>query len=257
MKSRHVTFEQVLFLLALLLAVSLRLYRLGATPLSDAEAGWALQALQVAGGNAADSTTDSQPNSSIQIGPQPGYVLLTGFLFSIFGSSNFLARLLPALAGTLLILIPYLLRHQIGRATAFVLAFGLAFDPGLVTVSRQAASPMMALAFALLAVGFWYVRNPILAGIFAALALLSGPSLLAGLIPLGLAWSITRLALGKQNLESPQGKPESTIIQPESQPSSPPETHTAVHHPRIGLRDALIAAGITFLIAGTDRKSGV
>ena len=93
MTLRRLNLEHIFFLLALLLAVCLRLYRLGATPLSDAEARWALQALEVAG-----SSSTNGPNASINLGPQPGYVLITGFLFSMFQSSNFLARLLPALA---------------------------------------------------------------------------------------------------------------------------------------------------------------
>ena len=246
MTLRRLNLEHIFFLLALLLAVCLRLYRLGATPLSDAEARWALQALEVAG-----SSSTNGPNASINLGPQPGYVLITGFLFSMFQSSNFLARLLPALAGILLIIIPYLLRHQIGRAAALVMAFGLAFDPGLVTVSRQAGSPMVALAFALLAFGFWYWRKAVLTGIFAALALLSGPSLIAGLIPLGIAWLVTRLALGKSSAEQRGDDPEDSATWEKGEhPSLEKEQH--LDHPsRMDTRAALIAAGITFILVGT------
>ena len=42
--------ESTFYGLAFLLAIGLRLYQLGAAPLSEAEAGWALQALGLAHG---------------------------------------------------------------------------------------------------------------------------------------------------------------------------------------------------------------
>src|SRR3990172_2623625 len=106
--------------LILLLAIGARFYRLGAAPLSDFEAERTLQALQVARGE------------QVALGPGPAYPLLTGTLFSLFDESNFLARLLPALAGSLLVILPLIFVTEIGLVPALVIALGLALDPGLV-----------------------------------------------------------------------------------------------------------------------------
>jgi hypothetical protein len=123
------------------------------------------------------------------------YTVLTGWAFSLFGSSNFLARFWPALSGVLLILFPALISrpnrpHLIGRTSALILSFGLALAPGLVVVSRQADGPMPALAYSLLTVGLLYSRLPLLAGITGALALLCGPTAVHGILMIGLTWSI-------------------------------------------------------------------
>ena len=58
---QRIKLEHLLLLLAFGLALFLRIFRLGATPLNDLEAGWALQALQLAHG--------SLPGGSIGFGP--------------------------------------------------------------------------------------------------------------------------------------------------------------------------------------------
>ena len=136
---RPINLEQALAVLALALALALRFLNLGAAALSDAEARWALQSLALA--------NPSQSTSQLIIGAQPAYIFMTSWLFQLFGGTNFLARFWPALAGWSLVLAPLLFRRQLGRPAALIAAFGLALDPGLVTVSRQAGSPMMALAF--------------------------------------------------------------------------------------------------------------
>ena len=91
-----------LYGLAFVLALGLRLYQLGADPLSEAEAGWALQALGLAHGQA------------VTLGSQPAYILITSQLFSILGDTNFLARFIPAMAGSLLIWLPFYFRRRLG-----------------------------------------------------------------------------------------------------------------------------------------------
>ncbi|NOY99298.1 MAG: hypothetical protein GXP40_08895 [Chloroflexi bacterium] len=182
-----------LYFLAFLLALGLRFVQLGALPLSDSEAVWALQALQVAQG--------SKP----LLGPQPGYILLTSIPFFIFGGTNFLARFWPALAGSALVFAPCFFRKQLGERPALVLAFGLALEPGLVAVSRGAGGMMLAIAFTLLAWAMWQDERPGLAGIFGGLALLGGPSLWAGLLGLGLAWAIAQGVLPPAGTESGAG----------------------------------------------------
>jgi hypothetical protein len=200
MSMNRLTIEQILYVLAFLLALGLRLLNLGTAPLLDYEATWALQALEVASGEPAI------------LGPSPGYVLLTGLLFFLFGDSSAFARLLPALAGSLLVLLPLLFRNYLygihgGRLAGLVMAFGLALDPGLVAASRLAAGPMMAAGFGLLALGFLYLRRPLLSGFLGGLALLSGPALLLGALGLALGWFLARLFgfAGYLNFSLPAG----------------------------------------------------
>lgn len=180
MKSHRLTSEHLLLALALLIGGCLRLINLGLAPLSDFEANWALQALNVARGG------------DVTIGSQTGYIMLSGFLFWLFGSSNCLARLIPALAGCALILSPVLFRPRLKRIPILILAFGLALDPGLVSISRLAGGPMLAVACVGLAAGFAYQRQPILAGIFSGMALLSGPALWLGLLSIAVTLLILR-----------------------------------------------------------------
>jgi hypothetical protein len=229
MKSNRWTIENALYALALILALVVRLVALKAAALNDVEAGWALQALGLARGQAID------------IGPQPLYVLFTGLLFSILGSDNFLARLLPALAGSLLVLFPFLMRPYFGKRAALILSFGLALDPALVFLSRTAGSQMPALSFGLLALAAAFSNRPAWTGLFAGLALLTGPQVLAGTLGIGLAWIVGRLlenagilqALGRQN--------------PAEQAPDRDDTHPEVHAVRLGL--AFMAG--TLLVAGT------
>ena len=176
MKTNRWTIEGSLYALALLAALVLRLAALKNAGLNDVEAGWALQALGLARGQA------------VGIGPQPLYVLFTGLLFSILDSSNVLARLLPALSGSALVLFPLFMRGYFGKRAAVILAFGLALDPALVFLSRTAGSQIMALSFVLLTLAAILSRRTAWAGIFAGLALLSGPQVLAGALSVGLTW---------------------------------------------------------------------
>ena len=192
MKEKRITTEAILYIIAFIVALGVRLLRLGMAPLSDFEASWALQALDVARG---------APSA---IGPNPGYIFLNGVLFFIIESSDALARLLPALVGAGLVWVPYLFRRRLGTKAGVIMAFGLALDPGLIALSRLAGSPMMAMGFGLLAVGFWYVRKPLWAGVFGGLALLSGPAFLQGLIGILLALIIANL-LERFNILDPLG----------------------------------------------------
>jgi hypothetical protein len=177
MKKFEPTLEHAFYGLALAVAVGLRFLHLGALPLSDYEAGWALQALRI--------TQGVHP----AIGPNPAYVHLTAVLFYIFSATNFLARFWPALVGSGFVLSAWFLRGRFGRLPALILAFGLAIDPGLVAMSRLAGGPMLAIAFLVLAALMWMGGRRAAAGFFAGLALLSGPLVWFGLAGVGLAWA--------------------------------------------------------------------
>lgn len=175
MNNKRINTEQALYLLVFLLALTLRFVRLGQAPLADSEAGLALQARDLIMGNAP------------ALGPTPGYILFTSILFYLFQAANWTARFWPALAGSLLVLAPFLLRNRLGRGAALLLALLLAFDPGLLAVSRQVNSLPLAMLGLTFALAFWSMHRPGWAGASAALALLGGPTFWPGLLGLGLA----------------------------------------------------------------------
>ncbi|HET6845910.1 MAG TPA: hypothetical protein VFH29_03700, partial [Anaerolineales bacterium] len=184
--------ETALFLLALIIGLTIRLIGLGAQPLSDEEAKWALQAWNAARG------------VPIQLGSNVAYVSLTSGLFFVFGgASTALARLIPALAGSALIAIPLLFRERLKPRPAVILAFAFALEPGLAALSRQAGSPILGVVFTLAAWGFWEQRKLSWAGAFAGLALISGPILWPGLLGLALAWALLRPFASRNGAPTP------------------------------------------------------
>lgn len=182
------------FGLAFTLALALRLLRLGEIPLSDSEAAWALQALNLSRG------------LPFEFGPQPGYINLTALVFFVLQASNFAARLLPALAGSALALAPALFRDRLGAKAAIVLAFILAFEPGLLALSRMAASPILAISLLILAWGAWRNASVRLAGFLAGLALLAGSALWFGLLGLLLAFGLARFFVPGISLSLEKGR---------------------------------------------------
>lgn len=179
MTYRHFKHEGWLYTLAFLIAITLRFIQLGAMPLADVEAAPALQALRISQGE------------NPALAPHPFYIVFTSALFFLYGGgTDFLARFIPALVGSLLVLAPLLFDNRLKPRPSLLLAFFLALDPGLVAISRQVASPILAIAFLAFAVGFLNKGRPTLASIFAALALLSGPSIWLSVLGLGIAWMI-------------------------------------------------------------------
>lgn len=181
MNNRKFTIEHGLYLLAFLIAIGLRFYHLGTTPLADHEAQWAIQSLPA---------SISDPN--FQPGPQPATVFLTYLIFIFLGVSDMAARFWPALSGSLMVIAPLLASRQFQsndkmRWGLIIFAFGLAIDPGLVTLSRQAGSPIVAVSFFSLALAAFVGKYPLFTGIFGGLALISGPSLIPGILSLGIA----------------------------------------------------------------------
>ena len=220
MNSSRLQNEGWLYWLAFLLALGFRFIQLGASPLYDSEANLALQALHVAQGK------------SPLLDPQSAYILFTSILFAIIESTNFMARFVPALVGSILVFVPYFFREKINPRPALILAFLFAFDPGLVALSRQASGTILALTFFLFAWGMWINRRAIPTGIFAGLALLSGTSLWAGV----LALALTRLFTQR--------------MQSRTTANQPPITDN-LEIPKTELRPAVTALLITLLFGGT------
>jgi len=226
MNSSRLKNEGWLFWLAFLLALGFRIIQLGASPLTDSEATLALQALHIAQGKAP------------LLEPQPAYILFTSILFAIIKTTNFMARFVPALVGSTLVFVPYFFRDKIKPLPALILAFFFAVDPGLVALSRQANGTILAVTFLLFAWGMWRNQRAIPAGIFAGLALLSGPLLWAGLFTLGLTWVFL------QGMETRRtASAESKIVEPSLVSNSP--------FTGFELRPALLALIFTLLLGGT------
>ena len=207
MKSRH----DYLYLIAFILAAALRFIALGAIPLNDTEAIWALQALSLSQGE------------KVILGGQPGYIALTSLPFYSLEVTNFLARFVPAFTGSFIVFLPYFFREsplsplspsggennpfplrgkaRMGARTAIIAAFLLAIAPGLVAVSRQANGTILAVVYGAFALGMWVNDNPKWAGIFAGVALLGGASVWMGLLGIGLTWALAQNLLPAEDVD--------------------------------------------------------
>lgn len=174
MNSPQPKYEGWLYGLAFLIAIALRFIQLGAAPLTDSEAQLALQAFRLAQGQ------------SQLLAPQPAYILFTSIFFAVIESTNFMARVVPALVGSALAFVPYYFRQKLGARPMLILAFFIAIDPGLVALSHLPGGTILAVTFLLFAWGMWINQRVTAAGIFLGLALLSGPSIWSGLLILGL-----------------------------------------------------------------------
>lgn len=145
---RGITVEHVLYGVILLLALGARFFALGSILYTSQEAAatWPAwldaMALQV--------TNAPQPSSALL------HTLQTAlfWLFAGGGSDaagNLLGRLPVALAGAVIVLLPWWWRDLLSRRAALALALLLAFDPWLLALSRIADSAMLSTACALTA----------------------------------------------------------------------------------------------------------
>ena len=87
---------------------------------------------------------------------------LTAGAYKLFGDSDFTARLAPALMGTLVVALPFLLRRNLGRVAAYAAAVLFAFGPSFLYFSRFAREDiyLAALNLALFAAVFRFVARP-------------------------------------------------------------------------------------------------
>ena len=191
-KKHDFRIETGVYLLAFFAAVAIRFIHLGNNPLNDAEAHLALQSMAASRGESALLTD------------QPLLVLLNTVLFFVFDSNNITARLFPAILGSLLVLSPILFRNYLGKAPAVLLAFAMAFDPGLVAVSRQLDGSGMSLVLFIATIGLIVNRRAALAGICLGLALLSGPSFWMGITILLIVVVLQKWLLSKSEADETQ-----------------------------------------------------
>ena len=115
------------FLVIFLLALGMRLWDLEVRPIHYDESIHAQYSFQLFQGQ-------GYRHDPMMHGPFK--FLATAGIFHLLGDSDFTARLLPALLGSLLVVLPYLLRRQLGEKGALLTAGLLAFSPSFLYFSR-------------------------------------------------------------------------------------------------------------------------
>ncbi len=171
-KQPVVTVERAAWVAVGLLAAGLRFLQLGSRPLTEGEAVQALAAFRLTQGAARTAAAGTIP------------ALFTGNAvgFSLLGASDVTARWLPALVGVVLVLLPYGLRHRLGRGGALAAALLLALSPSAVFFSRTLDSAIVVaacgLAMAVGLINYLDTRQPgplYLAAVALGVGLAAGP----------------------------------------------------------------------------------
>ena len=180
-RTRKISNETTIYFLIFILGLCLRFFILGGTPLTDSEAQWAFSALELPG------------DSMDMAGSFPGYTVITSFLITLFGSSNFIARLLFALLGGLVIWVPFAYRERLGRVPALVAGLAYAVGPGFIAGARIISSPGIGVSLLLLGFALWKGGKHLLSGIVLGASLLFGPSVITGLLGIALALGLSRV----------------------------------------------------------------
>lgn len=178
-----ISWEAIGWLAAVLVAAVVRLVERTTWPLSVGEAEIASDALALVTGGTLSAAAWMHPL----------LVQLDALGLFLFGVSDGIVRLLPAVAGlaSLLLLLP--LRHWIGRGSALAAAFVLALSPTLAFTSRVVDGGGLLVAGSLLVIVLLLrhlsqpsIGSAVGAGVAAGLLLLSGP----------LGWIALPLAVG-------------------------------------------------------------
>ncbi len=128
------TLESLICAVLLGSAAFIRFYALGRWPLLESEAGQALAAWRFLHGGAPSPAAVPLLFDSALLG------------FFLFGAGDAAARLLPAILGTALVLLPLGLRRRLGTWGALAATLMLAFSPTLVFYSRTLAGAVPGLA---------------------------------------------------------------------------------------------------------------
>ena len=174
----------------LLVALALRLVALGAAPLSPDEALTALPSLDASRGDGWPTASESP-------------LLLTGnaLLFLLLGPSDVTARLLPALAGTALVALPWLWRRRLGELGALTATGLLALSPIALFGARHldaAVIGTLGAALVLTALSTVQRRPDLLLAAGLALGLTGGPAFYDALLPGLAAWALARHSFGHE-----------------------------------------------------------
>ncbi|MDP6793059.1 MAG: hypothetical protein QF660_03285 [Anaerolineales bacterium] len=133
-------FETCVYAVVGLIGAVLRLYHLDDVPMSETEAAAALSALGLVANDADMGFTGRLPLSPLLHTLQAGTFWLCG------SATTSLARLWPALAGSVLVIgLPIVLRQHIGRGASLICVLLLAISPAAWSVSRTGDGMSLAL----------------------------------------------------------------------------------------------------------------
>ncbi len=126
-----------------LASLAIRMVKLGWLPLSTPEANRSFQALALFDGRAlAPGEHFSRLDPALLLG-QSG-------MFFLFGASDSVARFLPALAGSGIVLLALALKPFVGRAAAMAMGILATLSPALLFASRTAEPQILTAFFAML-----------------------------------------------------------------------------------------------------------
>ena len=188
------TTEIALYGAIVCLALALRLGGLDIRVMDVPEADQAWQSWQLARGGV--------PEGSYS----PLLLSIQALSFALFGATDIIARLLPALVGSAMVVLPYWMRAHLGRFGSLAAALSIAVSPTLVYSARYGDGVTLLIACALGAGALWmaYRRDRHQAYLYAiavlgALALLADPRVIGLAIALIIAWAIERY-IWKRNL---------------------------------------------------------
>jgi Dolichyl-phosphate-mannose-protein mannosyltransferase len=121
-----VSVEALAWLGIIVVAGLIRLVDLDTLPLTTGEAARALHAARVAGGDVPETWRGDLAAAA------------TSYLFRIVGENDFVARIVPAVSGTLLVAVLWFARPHAGRLAALVAGSLVAISPLFVIYSRSA-----------------------------------------------------------------------------------------------------------------------
>lgn len=199
------TVEHGLYALVFVAAAMLRLANLGLIPLSPAEAHEALVAWRLWQPEILAAGLPTIPGSA-------AYFSLTAALLPLLGSSDTVVRLVPALFGLALVILPWWLRPFLGRSGALIVSLLLAASPLHTISARTAGGETMAVFAGLLLLVAWLryqeksqYRCFLTAVAALALGLASAALFYGLLLTLTLAW-LAQAYLGPALFDDGEGR---------------------------------------------------
>jgi uncharacterized protein (TIGR03663 family) len=137
-----ISIEAGLYLLLFMAALASRFSDLGSRPLAGNEAAVAIAAWQFL-----------QGHGTAFMGP-PFLFSTNLLLFFLGGPTDATVRLVPALVGSLLVLLPALMRRELGRTGAVIASFVLLFSPTCLFFARDSSGVEISVAAGLVAAIF-------------------------------------------------------------------------------------------------------
>lgn len=180
----HISLEAALWIGLTLMAFITRVWHLDLAPLSNVEARHALDALALTHGEGISVSN-------------PLFTSVQAIIMTVFGASDFSARLPGAILGVALCVLPVALRTETDRLKAIAFSVLLIMSPALLFSSRQADGSLFAWTIALWAMLSWRNSHLNAAAIGVGLLLACGQDAVSPLL-ITLISAILPLLLTKQ-----------------------------------------------------------